>query len=129
MPAHLVGSASPYAPVIGFSAAVRAGDWVLVAGTTALGHDGEIAGGTSAYEQAREVLRKIGVALEAAGASLAAVVRTRVYLTDAACWEEVGRAHGEIFAETRPVATMLVVAGLLDRRMLVEMEAVAWIGD
>lgn len=123
-----VPSASPYAGAIGFSAAVRAGDWVLIAGTTALGADGDIAGGASPYEQAREILRKIGAALEAAGASLEEVVQTRIYLTDAGAWEEVGRAHGEAFANVRPVATMVEVAALLDPRMLVEIEAVAWAG-
>ena len=120
-------SASPFAPVIGFSAAVRAGDWVLVAGTTALDPAGEVIGGGDAGEQAREALRKIGVALADAGARLDQVVRTRVYLTDPADWEAVGRAHGEVFGATMPAATM-VVAGLLDARMLVEIEAVAYTG-
>lgn len=120
-------SASRFAPVIGFSAAVRAGDWVLVAGTTALDPAGEVIGGDDAGDQAREALRKIGVALADAGAQLDQVVRTRVYLTDAADWEAVGRAHGEVFGTITPVATM-VVAGLLDARMLVEIEAVAYTG-
>ncbi len=121
-------SLSPYAASIGFSAAVRAGEWVLVAGTTALDGHGAVVGGDSAYGQAREVLGKVGAALGQAGASLEQVVQTRVYLTDVADWEEVGRAHGEVFGEVRPAASMVGVAALLDPRMLVEIEALAWVG-
>ncbi len=120
-----IPSLSPYAPIIGFCAAVRAGEWVHVAGTTAVDGAGEIVGGDDPAAQAREVLRKIGAALEAAGAGLQDVVRTRIYLTDAADWEAVGRAHGEAFADFRPAASMLVL-GLLDPRMRVEIEAVAY---
>ena len=123
---HRVPSSSPYAGPIGFSAAVRAGDWVLVAGTTAVADQGEVKGG--AYDQAREALRKIAAALGDAGASLDQVVQTRMYLTDVALWEEVGRAHGEAFGDVRPAATMVGVAALLDPRMLVEIEALAWTG-
>jgi enamine deaminase RidA (YjgF/YER057c/UK114 family) len=125
MSLHRVPSPSPFAPTIGFSAAVRAGAWVHVAGTTALDGDGQIVGGDDPEAQAREVLRKIGGALERAGASLEDVVRTRIYLVDAGDWEAVGRAHGETFARIRPVASMLVT-GLLDPRMRVEIEAVAY---
>lgn len=128
-PGPRVASPSPYAGSIGFSAAVRAGDWLLTAGTTAVGGGGEIVGGESAYDQAREALRKIEAALGEAGATLDQVVQTRVYLTDVSLWEEVGRAHGEAFGEIRPAATMLGVAALLDPRMLVEIEATAWIGE
>ena len=126
MTVERVPSPSPYAPVIGFSAAVRAGDLVFVAGITAVTADGAIVG-EDAYTQAREVLRKVGEALEAAGARLDQVVQTRMYLTDASDWEAVGRAHGEVFAEVRPAAAMLVT-GLLDPRMRVEIEAVAHVG-
>jgi enamine deaminase RidA (YjgF/YER057c/UK114 family) len=112
--------------VIGFSAAVRAGNWVIVAGTTAIDSAGTLVG-NGPYEQAREALRKIGEALTAAGASFADVVSTRTYLTRGDDWEEVGRAHGEIFGDIRPASTMVVVA-LLDPRMLVEIEAVAFFG-
>jgi enamine deaminase RidA (YjgF/YER057c/UK114 family) len=117
-----IPSPSPYAPTIGFSAAVRSGEWIHVAGMTALNAENEIADDPA--EQTRETLRKIAAALEAAGASLKDVVRTRIYLTDAADWEAVGRAHGEVFGDVRPVATMVVV-GLLDPRMRVEIEAIA----
>lgn len=121
----LVPSSSPYAPTIGFSAAVRAGDWVHVAGTTALNGEGEVVGGDDPAAQTREVLRKITDALEQAGASVDDVVRTRIYVTDPADADAVGRAHGDVFATVRPVATM-VVTGLLDPRMRVEIEAVAY---
>jgi enamine deaminase RidA (YjgF/YER057c/UK114 family) len=120
-----IPSPSPYAPTIAFSAAVRAGEWVHVAGTTAVDDTGNVVGGDDPAAQAREVLRKIEAALEAAGAHLHDVVRTRIYLADAADWEAVGRAHGEAFAEIRPAASMLVL-GLLDPRMRVEIEAVAY---
>ena len=123
-----VPSPSLYAPSIGFSAAVRAGDWVVVAGTTALGADGEIVGGDDPYAQAAEALRKVVAALRAGGARAEDVVQTRIYLTDAADWEAVGRAHGEVFGETRPAATM-VVCQLLDPRMKVEIEATAYVGE
>jgi enamine deaminase RidA (YjgF/YER057c/UK114 family) len=121
-----VPSPSLYAPTIGFSAAARAGDWIHVAGTTALDAQGTMVGGDDPAQQTRETLRKIAAALAEAGAGLADVVRTRIYLTDANDWEAVGRAHGEVFATVRPAATMLVV-GLLDPRMRVEIEAVAFI--
>ena len=119
-----VPSASPYAPTIGFSAAVRAGQLVFVAGMTAVGSDGRVVGGDDPYLQAKEALRKLVEAVEQAGGSAADVAQTRMYLADAAHWEEVGRAHGEALGEARPAAAMLV-AGLLDPRMLVEIEAVA----
>lgn len=121
-----VPSSSPYAGPIGFSAAVRAGGWVFTAGTTAVSPRGEVTG--DAYDQAREALRKITAALEEAGATLDQVVQTRTYLTDVSLWEEVGRAHGDAFGEIRPAATMVGVGALLDPRMLVEIEAVAWTG-
>jgi len=125
--AERVPSPSPYAPVIGFSAAVRAGDLVFVAGMTAVAGDGEVVG-EDAYTQAREALRKVREALEGAGARLEQVVQTRMFLADAADWEAVGRAHGDVFGEIRPAAAMLVT-GLLDPRMRVEIEAVAHVGD
>ena len=119
-----VPSTSPYAHRIGFSAAVRVGDTIHVAGMTALAADGGIAGGEDPYEQARAALAKIDAALRVAGASTADVVRTRMYVTDRSHADPVGRAHGEMFADARPVATM-VVAQLLDPRMKVEIEATA----
>lgn len=122
-----VASDSPYAGRIGFSAAVEADGWVTTAGMTAVGPDGEVVGGGSAYAQAREALRKALAALEAAGATVPEqVVQTRLYVTDAAHADDVGRAHAEVFADHPPAATMVVV-GLLDPRMLVEVELRAYI--
>jgi enamine deaminase RidA (YjgF/YER057c/UK114 family) len=126
-PMNRITSPSPYAATIGFSAAVRAGEWIHVAGTTAVDGDGEIVGGDDPAAQTRETLRKIAEALHDLGATLDDVVRTRVYLTDAADWEAVGREHGAAFADARPAAAMLVT-GLLDPRMRVEIEAVAYVG-
>ena len=124
MSSQRLPSPSPYAPAIGFSAAVRAGAVVAVAGTTAVAASGAIAGEGDPYLQAREALRKIRDALRDAGASLDDVIQTRIHLARAADWSEVGRAHGEAF-EAAPPASTMVVAGLLDPRMLVEIEALA----
>jgi enamine deaminase RidA (YjgF/YER057c/UK114 family) len=112
---------------MGFSRAVRVGNRVLVAGTAPIRPDGEVE--PDAAAQARLCLTIIGDALEEAGASLADVVRTRMYVVDAADAEAIGRVHGEVFGDVRPVSTMVVVAGFLDRRWKVEMEAEAVIGD
>lgn len=120
-----VESQSRYAPVIGFSKAVRAGNLIFVAGMTAIDASGAAIGGADPYLQARECLRKAVEALAECGAGVADVVQTRMYLVDPQHWEDVGRAHGEVFAADRPAATMVVVKELLDPRMLVEIEVVA----
>ena len=117
-----VASGSPYEPVIGFSRAVVAGNHVAVSGTAPIMPDGGEPP-NDAYGQAKRCLEIIGAALAEAGASFEDVVRTRTYLVDAADWEEIGRAHGEVFSEVRPASTMVVVKGLLDPRWRVEMEA------
>lgn len=109
----------------GYSRAVRVGDRVLVAGTTATLPDGSIAGEGDAGLQARQALANIGAALEGAGATLADVVRTRMFVTDIVRWEEVARAHGEVFGAHPPVTSMVEVSALIDPRMLVEIEAEA----
>jgi enamine deaminase RidA (YjgF/YER057c/UK114 family) len=119
---------SPYEPVIGFSRAVVAGGRVLVAGTAPIPPGGGPPP-AGAYPQARLCLELISEALAHAGASLEDVVRTRIYLTDAAHWREVGRAHGEAFADIRPVSTAVIVSGLLDPAWLVEIEAEAVLPD
>ncbi len=111
---------SPYESVIGFSRAVRVGERVLVSGTGPVGADE-----AGVEEQAHCVLGIIGQALEKAGASLAQVVRTRIYLTNREDWEPVGRVHGEAFGAVRPAATMVVVSALLHPAWRVEMEAEA----
>lgn len=121
MERRLISGHSPYEAVSGFSRAVVAGGSVHVAGTAPIPAEGDPPEG--AYEQARLCLEIVGSALERAGAGFADVVRTRVYLTDAADWEEVARAHGEVFAEIRPASTAVVVQGLLDERWRVEIEA------
>jgi enamine deaminase RidA (YjgF/YER057c/UK114 family) len=118
-----VSSGSPYEPVIGFSRAVRVGDRVLAAGTAPVWPDGSCPDDPAV--QTRRCLEIILAALAEAGAAPEHVVRTRMYLTRAEDWEAVGRAHGEVFADVRPVSTMVVVAALLDPRWRVEIEAEA----
>ncbi len=123
-----ISSGAPWERRVGYSRAVRVGERVLVAGTAAVGPDGAVVGGDDAYQQTVEILRKIESALNEAGATLAQVVRTRIYVTDVARWEEVGRAHGEFFGEARPASTLVEVSRLVDPAMLVEIEAEAIIG-
>ena len=109
-----VSSESPWEDVVGYSRAVRIGRYLAVSGTTAPGAD--------AYEQAKNALAKIGVALKQAGASFEDVIRTRMFVTDITQWEAVGRAHAEIFAKIKPAATMVEVKQLIGKDMLVEIE-------
>lgn len=123
-----ISSNSPYEPIFGYSRAVRVGDQVFVAGTVAWGDDGEIVGIGDMYAQAKQTLRNIERALAAAGATMADVVRTRMFMTDVSRWSEVAKAHGEVFGEIRPAATGIEIKALVRPEFLVDIEVDAVIG-
>ncbi len=120
-----VSSGTRWEPIVGYSRAIAAGDYVFVSGCTPIA-DGEVVHDGDAYAQTLQAIRNVEAALAGLGCSLADVVRTRIFVTDIARWEEYGRAHGELLGAAMPATSMVEVSRLIDPRMLVEVEAVAY---
>ena len=120
-----ISSGAKWEEIVGYSRAVRVGNSIHVAGTTAIDEQGEIIGKDNPYDQTIQILKNIEKAVKKAGAGLKDIVRTRIFVTDISQWQEIGRAHGEFFLKVKPAATMVEVSRLVDPDMLVEIEAEA----
>lgn len=124
-----ISSGATWEATVGYSRAVKVGSFIYVSGTTAVGDNGEIVGEGDVYAQTKRIFEIIEKALIEAGASLEHVVRTRMFITDITQWEQAGKAHGEIFGDIRPAATMVEVQALIDPRLLIEIEVDAVLTD
>ncbi len=124
-----ISSGAPWESIVGYSRAVRVGNHVWVAGTTATDETGQVVGTGDAVAQTRYIFQKIESGLKEAGASIADVVRTRMFVTDISQWEAIGRVHGEFFGAVRPAATMVQVAKLIDPAHMIEIEVDAFVGE
>ncbi|MDA1064807.1 MAG: RidA family protein [Proteobacteria bacterium] len=124
-----VSSGAPWESLVGYSRAVRSGNFIAVSGTTAVGADGKLLGAGDAYRQAERCIEIVRAALQQAGADLQHVVRTRMFVTDINRWQEIARAHQEAFGDSRPATSMIEVSRLIDPGMLVEIEADAIVDD
>ena len=122
-----VSSGAKWEEIVGYSRAIRVGNTIEIAGTTAIGENGEVVGIDDPAEQTRQIIRIAERVLKELGSSLQDVIRTRIYTTDISRWEEIGKAHGEFFHQIKPVSTMVEVSALVSPEMLVEMEFTGFI--